>query len=65
VLEFDATNRDAIQGLRDIAESFDVMARESLKGGDIDESKHLVTQGLMADPENKGLFQLQKQLNSR
>ncbi len=65
VLELDATNRDAIQGLRDIAESFDVMARESLKGGDIDESKHLVTQGLMADPENNGLFQLQKQLNSR
>ena len=65
VLEIDATNADALQGIGNIAASYEALARERLEEGDIDESKLLVTQGLTADPENSGLTQLKKQLDGR
>ena len=65
VLEFDPTNADAIRGLKNIAVSLETLARASLEGGDIDETKVLVNQGLMADPQNKELAELQRQLASQ
>jgi serine/threonine-protein kinase PpkA len=65
VLELDATNSIALQGLGNIAAAFEVLARESLELGDKDESKLLVAQGLKADPENPALTQLQNDLDSR
>ena len=65
VLELDATNADALQGIGNIAASYEALAQERLSEGDIDESKLLVAQGLAADPENSELKQLKKQLDSR
>ena len=65
MLEFDPTNADAIRGLKNIAVSLETLARASLEGGDIDETKVLVNQGLMADPQNKELAELQRQLASQ
>jgi serine/threonine protein kinase len=63
VFEFDATNPDALNGTRNIAALLAPMARESLEKGDVDESRLLMEKGLLADPKNKNLVELQKALN--
>jgi len=63
VLEFDATNPDALAGLSNIADMLEPIARETLESGDIDESRLLVEKGLQANPEDKGLIELQEELN--
>jgi hypothetical protein len=63
VLELDANNAEARQGLTDIAGTYEELARESLVKGDSEETKTLVTEGLRADPEHPGLAQLRDQID--
>lgn len=63
VLELDANNAEARQGLTDIADTYEKLARESLVNGNSEESKTLVTEGLKADPEHPGLAQLRDQID--
>lgn len=64
VLALDATNADALAGLGGIANRIAPLARESLESGEIDDSRLLVEKGLQADPNNKALLALQKELNA-
>lgn len=63
VLEYDATNPDAVAGLNAIADLLAAIARETLESGDIDESRLLVEKGLQANPTNESLIELQEELN--
>lgn len=65
VLDLDATNPDALAGLKKIAEVLEPLARESLENGEIRESRLLVEKGLQADPGNRSLTELQEELNAR
>jgi len=63
VLAYDATNPDALTGLKAIAELLAPIARETLENGDINESRLLVEKGLQANPNNASLIELQEELN--
>lgn len=64
VLEFDATNARAQQGLRNIADTYEQLARDSLSNdSESEEVRALINQGLIAFPEHKGLAELQEQLS--
>lgn len=62
VLELDANNAEAQQGLRDIANAFEELARESLQNGKAEEVRALVNEGLRTFPEHQGLVELREQL---
>lgn len=64
VLDLDASNARAQQGLHDIADTYEQLARDSLSNDEeSEEVRALINQGLRAFPEHKGLAQLQEQLS--
>ena len=63
MLEFDATNPEALAGLGNIAALLAPIAKGTMEDGDIEESRLLVLKGLQADPNNKNLMELQEELN--
>lgn len=62
VLEIDATNAAAKQGLEEIAATYVELARETLQEGNRTDTEALVKEGLEAFPDNQGLKQLRQRL---
>ena len=59
VLEIDPTDQVAIKGKKRIAKQYETLALQQLKSNDLDESLLLVKAGLIVEPENKKLLELQ------
>lgn len=62
VLELQHNNRLAHQGLRNIADHYEEMARESLASGDTEKALQLLDKGLVAFPDHEGLVRLRNEI---
>lgn len=64
VLELHANNRQAMDGLRNIADHFEKTARASLNSGDYETALQQVEKGLIAFPAHQGLDNLRGEISN-
>ena len=65
VLEIDPTNQTAIEGKKDIAKRYLTMAKQKYKNGELEESMMLAKTGLIVEPENQDLLDLQLKIHNK
>ncbi len=65
VLELHNNNKQAIEGLRKIADHYEKIARESFNNGDYERALQLVEKGLIAFPSHEGLDNLRTVISNR
>ena len=58
ILEIDPGDAQAHAGLKQIADHYEKLARESWESGNIEQCRALIESGLMAEPNHKGLNKL-------
>jgi serine/threonine protein kinase len=58
ILEIDPGDEQAHTGLKQIADHYETLARESWENGDIEQSRALIETGLKVEPGHKGLNKL-------
>ncbi|MEJ2692107.1 MAG: tetratricopeptide repeat protein [Candidatus Thiodiazotropha sp.] len=58
ILEIDPSDSQARIGLKQIADHYEKLARESWESGNIEQCRALIESGLMAEPNHKGLNKL-------
>jgi len=54
-----------MEGKKRIARQYEVMASDKLKAGDLEESLLLVKTGLIVEPENEALLELQLKIHNK
>ncbi|MEJ2692261.1 MAG: tetratricopeptide repeat protein, partial [Candidatus Thiodiazotropha sp.] len=62
ILEIDPSNTQAHAGMKQIADHYEALARESLENGNIEQSRMLIETGLSVEPDHKGLRKLLKKI---
>ena len=64
-MEIDPTDQVAIKGKKKIAKQYENLAIQQLKSNDLEESLLLVKAGLIVEPENKKLLELQLKIHNK
>ncbi len=65
VLELHDKNKEAMDGLRVIADHFEKLAKESLDAGDQQQALQLIEKGLIALPTHEGLVSLRNKITKK
>lgn len=65
VLEIDPTNQEAIEGKKKVANQYNILARQEFDTGNLKESLSLVKTGLIVEPENEKLLELQMEIHQK
>ena len=62
ILDIDPGNKKAHEGIRNIADRYEQLAREAQRAGDVEQTKVNVDLGLRVHPSHEGLLELQSEL---
>jgi len=65
ILEIDPTNQAAITGIKKIAARYETLARQKMKINDLEESLLLIKTGLIVEPDNENLIDLQNDIRDK